>query len=95
MHARIDNGRAHFVDLDLPEAIAVRRRFVRETARHQLIASSALDTGWMGTIEDDRSVFFVAAGLLMYFESRDVRWVLRTLADRFPRGEMVFDMISA
>ncbi len=94
MHARIDNGQTQFVDLDLTEAIAVRRRFVKETERHRLIASSALDPAWMDTLDTNRPTFFVAAGLLMYFEPRDVQWLLCALADRFPGSEMVFDVIS-
>jgi len=93
MHARIDNGTARFVDLDLPEAIAVRRRFVEETDRHRMIAASALDLAWMDKIDPDPLVLFVAGGLLMYFEPDDVRRLLCTLADRFPGGEMVCDVI--
>ncbi|PEN07738.1 methyltransferase [Longimonas halophila] len=93
MHARIDNGTARFVDLDLPEAIAVRRRFVEETDRHRMIAASALDPAWMDRIDSDHPVLFVAGGLLMYFEPDDVRRLLCTLADRFPRGAMAFDVI--
>ena len=93
MHMRIDNGQARFVDLDLPEAIAVRRRFVEETGRHRLVAASAMDLDWMDTLDADRPVFFVAAGLLMFFAPDDVRALLCTLADRFPGAEMAFDMI--
>jgi len=93
MHIRIDNGTARFVDLDLPDAIAVRQRFVEEIDRHQMIAASALDPAWMEALDPGRPVFFVAGGLLMYFGPDNVRALLRTLADRFPGGEMVFDVI--
>lgn len=94
MHARIDPGAARFVDLDLPEAIAVRRRFVEETDRHRMMAGSVLDFSWMDAVDSERPVFFVAAGLLMYFEPEDVRTLFCMLADRFPKAEMAFDAIS-
>jgi len=93
MYARIDNGTARFVDLDLPEAIAVRHRFVEEIDRHRVMAASALEPAWMEILDPERPVFFVAGGLLMYFEPDDVRTLLCTLADRFPGGEMAFDVI--
>lgn len=95
MHTRIDNGTVRFVDLDLPEAIAVRRRFVEETDRHRMIAASALDPAWMETLDPERPVFFVAGGLLMYFEPNEVRRLLRTLADRFSESELALDVISS
>ena len=93
MHTRVDNGTVRFVDLDLPEAIAVRRRFVEETARHRMIAVSALDPTWMEALDPERPVFFVAGGVLMYFEPDDVRFLLRTLVSQFPGEEMAFDVI--
>ncbi|NBC18772.1 MAG: class I SAM-dependent methyltransferase [Bacteroidetes bacterium] len=90
---RIDNGRARFVDLDLPEVIAVRRRFFEDTDRHRMIAASALDEAWMDAIDPERPAFFVAAGLLMFFEPDDVRTLLGTLVERFPGAEMAFDVI--
>lgn len=34
---RLDNGRAHFVDLDLPDAIALRRRYVTPSKRRMFV----------------------------------------------------------
>jgi O-methyltransferase involved in polyketide biosynthesis len=94
MHTRINHEAAQFVDLDLPEAIAVRRQFVEETDRHRMVAGSALDPAWMDEVDTDRPAFIVAAGLLMYFEPNEVRGLIRALADRFSEAEMAFDVIS-
>ena len=34
-----------------------------------------------------------AAGLLMYLEPEQVRWLITSIAERFPRAEMAFDVI--
>lgn len=45
-YERLDNGTAHWVDLDLPEATALRRRFFTDTDRRRMIAASVLDGSW-------------------------------------------------
>ncbi len=37
---RVDNGQVTWIDMDLPEVIAVRRRFFADTARRQAVAHS-------------------------------------------------------
>ena len=90
--SRLDNGTARWVDLDLPESIALRRRFFEETNRHPMMARSALNFAWMDEVDPEQPTFFVAAGLLMFFAPEDVRGLLRTLAERFPGAEMTFDV---
>ena len=90
---RLDNGQATWVDLDVPESIALRRRFFEETSRHRMIAGSALDLTWMDDLAPEHPTFFVAAGLLMFFQPEAVRRLFQNLADRFPGAEMTFDAI--
>jgi len=94
MHTRIDNGTAQFVDIDLPEAIAVRRQFVEETHRHRIMASSVLNPAWMNVMDTNHPTFIIAAGLLMYLEPNEVRRLVRTLAERFSKAEIAFDVVS-
>ncbi|MEL6770062.1 MAG: class I SAM-dependent methyltransferase [Bacteroidota bacterium] len=91
--ARLDNGEATWVDLDVPEVIALRRHFFKESPRHRMIAASAFDTAWMDDLDADAPTFFVAAGLLMFFKPDEVRGLLCTLADRFSTAEIAFDVI--
>lgn len=84
-------------DLDLPETIALRRQFFNETARHHFIAASALDTAWMATIERGEPpapVLCIIEGLLMYFTEDQVKALLRALAEHFPGGEALLEVIG-
>ncbi len=47
---RVDNGQAHFFDLDLPEVIRFKRNYVEESPRYRLIASSVFDYAWMDQV---------------------------------------------
>ena len=68
---RLDDGRVRWFDLDLPEVIALRRRFYGESPRNRFLAKSILDFTWMKqpiVPETGGQVLILAEGLLHYFE---------------------------
>lgn len=91
---RIDNGTVSWYDLDLPDVIALRRRFIRETERRKFISASFLDPSWLNQIGVSENVLFMAAGVFYYFDECAVKEFLMRLADRFPGGEILFDVSS-
>jgi O-methyltransferase involved in polyketide biosynthesis len=90
---RVDNGRLHWLSVDLPDAIRLRERFIPPTQRFRHIPVSALDVAWMDEVASSSEIFIVAQGLLMYLEPEEVRQLLSSIADRFPGAEMVFDVV--
>lgn len=90
---RLDNGQALWVAVDLPEAIAIRERFIAPDDRHRHVPASALDESWYDEVPQDRPVFITAQGLLMYFEEQAVRRHLVRLSERFPGAWYAFDGI--
>jgi O-methyltransferase involved in polyketide biosynthesis len=48
---RVDNGRIHWYDLDLPAVINVRRQLLPEPERVTYIAKSLLDPSWVKDIK--------------------------------------------
>ena len=49
---RVGNGQAHWIDLDLPDTIELRRRFFADSARRQMVAASVLDQDWLSAVGD-------------------------------------------
>ncbi len=90
---RVDNGTLRWLAVDLPEAIAIRERFLPETERRRNLACSALDFRWMDAVPVGEPIFVTAAGLLMYFKPEDVRRLIAGIAERFPGSEMAFDVV--
>jgi O-methyltransferase involved in polyketide biosynthesis len=90
---RCDDGRVQWLCVDLPEALAVRARFLPPSARCRHVPKSALDFTWLDEVDPARGVFVTAQGLLMYFDEADVRRLIVTLAERFPGVELMFDAI--
>lgn len=82
-------------DVDLPDAIGLRRKFFTENTRNRFISMSIFDYSWMDAIErDERPVLFIAEGLLMYFKEEKLRPLFREIAARFSGAEMLFEMLA-
>jgi len=88
---RIDNGTILWYDLDLPDTIDLRKRFIKETDRRKFIVSSFLDEDWLKKLVVSDNILFVSAGVFYYFEEDQVRSFLHRISDLFPGCEMVFD----
>jgi O-methyltransferase involved in polyketide biosynthesis len=91
---RLDNGSVIWYDLDVPEAIELRKNFFEETDRHHFIAQSVLDYSWMDCIPTDKPTLFIAEGVLMYFSEKEVKDLLATIGKRFPGAEMLLEAMS-
>jgi O-methyltransferase involved in polyketide biosynthesis len=92
-----DNGRVEWYDLDLPEVIELRRKFIGdEGGRYHLLGCSAFDSAWLDTVSvhRPRPFLFLAEGVFMYFEVAQVKSLVLMLRDRFPGAELVFDAFS-
>ncbi|NMB86755.1 MAG: class I SAM-dependent methyltransferase [Chloroflexi bacterium] len=92
---RVMHARALWIDLDLPDVIALRRKFYPETESYRLVASSAADLDWIDQVDDQgRPVLVIAEGLLMYLHEEEVRALILRLHARFPGCHLAFDAFS-
>ncbi len=94
---RVDNGQVEWYDLDLPEVIQLRRKFIGgEGARYHLLACSVLDSAWLKAVSAHRQhpSLFLAEGVFMYFEEAQVKSLALTLKEYFPGADLVFDAFS-
>ncbi len=91
---RLDNGTIHWIDLDLPESMDIRRKFLNESPpRHRFLTKSVLDMTWLDEVQYAPALF-VAEGLFIYFDEADVKMVLTALAESFPQSEMLLEAIG-
>ncbi len=94
---RVDNGLVDWLDLDLPEVIALRRKLIgHEGPRHHFLAGSVFDSAWLEAMSPyyGRPFLFLIEGVLMYFQEASVRSLVLTLCQHFPGAELVFDAFS-
>lgn len=93
---RIDNGRARWVDVDLPDAMALRRMHFVPSSRRHFVPISVTDPTLTESLarEITSPCIFVSEGMLMYLPEADVRGLLVRLADSFGPTEILLDAIS-
>jgi O-methyltransferase involved in polyketide biosynthesis len=91
---RLDNEQLRWVDLDLPESIEVRTRFLPAHPRQQIIAASALDPAWMEQVENTLPTLIIAEGLFIYFTEDSVKDLMLALQLRFPSAELLVETIG-
>jgi len=90
---RVDNGRMQWFTVDLPAAIEFRENFLTPSKRFRHIAANALDLMWADELGPTTDIFIVAQGLLMYLQPKAVQRLFADLVARFPKAELVFDVI--
>jgi O-methyltransferase involved in polyketide biosynthesis len=91
---RVDNGLIHWYDLDLPAVIDIRKQLLPEPDRVTYIAKSLFDPSWCEDIKlTEEGVFMIAGGIFMWFEESQVKQFFSMLADNFPDGEIVFNVL--
>ncbi len=82
---RLDNGTAHWIDLDLPDVIELRRAFFEDTDRRRMLAASVTDPAWTDAVREAPGPYFLAAeAVLIYLEEHQVRSVFDLIAERLP-----------
>lgn len=91
---RIDNGLINWFDLDLPDVIELRRKYISETERRKFIAASVFEKTWFEIIEDKKQVLIMIAGVLYYFEENEIKELFISFSKEFPGAEIIFDYSS-
>jgi O-methyltransferase involved in polyketide biosynthesis len=93
---RLDNAQVRWFDLDLPDAMEVRRRFFAETPRRSMMSGSVLEPGWMEPVKQAAQgpIALTAEGVLYYLDESQVKQLFATLADHFPGCRIAFDSFT-
>ncbi len=96
-------------DVDFPDVIGLRRRLgladladgtagaggaTGAGAGYTMIGSSVTDPAWLESVPAGRPALVVAEGLMYYLPEDEAGALLRRITDRFPSGEVMFDMVS-
>jgi O-methyltransferase involved in polyketide biosynthesis len=94
---RIDDGSALWINIDLPDVVALRQKVIPDSEREMTIAKSVFDFTWIDDMSrwmNGRAILFTAAGVLCYFERHEVETLFRKLAETFPSSHVIFDSMS-
>jgi O-methyltransferase involved in polyketide biosynthesis len=92
---RIENEKCRYIDLDLPEVIALKRELLRDHLGYELIGRSVIDTSWIdeATSNGNTGFLLLAEGLFMWIPPQDAVKVIKEIGERFDRSQLVLDMV--
>ncbi|MEM1022996.1 MAG: class I SAM-dependent methyltransferase [Myxococcota bacterium] len=95
-YERLDNGRAQWIELDLPDSLSLRRQFFEDTERRHMVAANVMDSSWHQELAQHRGPYcFVSEAVLIYLDEPQVETTLRQLVEKFPGSTLVMDTTSA
>ena len=91
---RTDNGKINWIDLDLPDAIYLRKQYFQESGRRRTVAKSVFDTSWYDEIMTRDKVMLLIAGVIYYFSESEIRRLFSEIHSFIPGAEVIFDYAS-
>lgn len=91
---RLKTKPKHFIDLDLPEVIAIKSTILKEDAIYKMIPQSIFDNEWLLELKKNHGpILFIAEGLFMYLDPNKLNSWLKHLADSFPESHLLFETV--
>jgi O-methyltransferase involved in polyketide biosynthesis len=92
---RIDNEKCHFIELDFPGVINLKKEILKGHLDYEFIAGSALDTSWIDKITTHGKADFliIAEGLFMWLPPQEAIGLFWEIDKRFYRSQLVLDMV--
>jgi methyltransferase (TIGR00027 family) len=100
---RVSQEPWNYVEIDLPEVIAAKKKVLADIAPHRMgphsmtpypmIGCSVLEERWVDDIRTMQAedVLFLAEGLFMYLPKPDVVRIFESLSESFSRSHIVFE----
>lgn len=91
---RIKNLNCRFIELDLPEMIAIKKELLKEHLSYDLISASVLDPAWIDqvTAQGNSNFLLLAEGLFMYLPGQEASRLLQEISRRFVASQFALDL---
>jgi methyltransferase (TIGR00027 family) len=93
---RINHENCKFIELDLPEVIALKKELLKEHITYKQISASVLDADWMKQVTSKGNMNFllIAEGLFMYLKKQDATKLLHAISQKFNRSQLALDVFD-
>lgn len=94
MFERLDNTRIKWYNVDLPERIAIRHKYLGTRDREFNIDKSILDFSWLDQIKYKKGlgILFVCSDVMKLFDEKKLKRLLAEIYKRYQGAEVVFDI---
>ncbi|MDB9524828.1 class I SAM-dependent methyltransferase [Oscillatoria sp. CS-180] len=92
---RVSDKAWNYVEIDLPEVVAIKQAILADRITYPMIGCSVLDDNWIEAIQQlqTENVFFIAEGLLMYLAPADIIRLFDKLSQSFTNSFVLFEIV--
>ena len=91
---RVKTPYRKWIDGDLAEVIAVRKRYFKETETYQMMCVDATDPNIVHSLPDADSVIVVLEGISMYLSDRELKGFLNGLQRKYDKMDILMDVYT-
>jgi O-methyltransferase involved in polyketide biosynthesis len=91
---RVNNGKAIWYELDLPDVIELRRQYIKESENRVFISGFVLDRTWYAQVKNKDRVLLLIAGVIYYFDENTVRQLFNEFSSQFKQATVLLDYSS-
>ncbi len=91
---RINIDTDKYIDLDLPEMVALKKEILKDHLNYELIGCSVLDPTWIDkvTANGNSNFLLLAEALFYYLPKNDVIKILGEISQRFKSSELILEI---
>lgn len=91
---RVERPRAGWIDGDLPDVIAQRRKYFQEEENYRMVVLDAARPGDLAQLPDGPAAVVLLEGVSMYLTNQELEAFLRALRDKYPRVYLLMDVYT-
>lgn len=88
---RINNKKANFYQVDLPNVIEIRKRILENAENERLISGDMFTLEWIKEIDTELPTMIAVSGVYQYFNKEKIVEMIKKMKSLLPKGELVFD----
>lgn len=92
---RINNIKANFYQVDLPNVINIREKALGNANNERLISGDMFTLNWIKEIDVKLPTMIVVSGVYQYFDETEIIRMIKKMKLLIPKGELVFDATNS
>ena len=88
---RIDRKNSIFIELDLPEVIELREKYIEVGENEKYVKGDMFKLDWCHELDTALPTLLIVSGVFQYFHESDVLRFIADVKGVFENGELIFD----
>ncbi|ORX84812.1 polyketide synthesis O-methyltransferase [Anaeromyces robustus] len=94
-NVRLDLKQAKWYNLDLPDVIEVRKKFLKPKENCYDIAKSCFDETWPNDVKGDKDILIVSEGVFMYFTEDQVKQLIQLIKKNYKKSTLYVEVMHS